>query len=153
MFNLKKKVNSVSNLFQIALEDSRRQMNGHPFTIEMEEEDLFFNFDLELMKIAVKNLLINAMEYSPPLSPIKLSEEILVTEFKISVIDEGSGIPDEMIPFIFEKFYRVPGSKYEGIGLGLTIVKRIVEIHQGKMEVQSNNGKGTIFSLILPKGS
>ena len=146
-----KKRQSVKALLQETLNELETEMTGLLVTKETPDEDLFFDFDMDLMKIALKNLLINAMEYSPADSPIQLTVQVLETEFSISVIDEGPGIPDELIPFIFEKFYRLPGTQYEGIGLGLTIVKDIMELHQGRMDVQSNQGKGTIFSLILPK--
>ena len=103
------------------------------------------------MKIALKNLLINAIQYSPATKPIWVKVKVGETEFTLSVIDEGPGISKEMIPFIFEKFYRLLESPMEGIGVGLTIVKDVVEIHQGRMEVHSQEGKGTEFSLILPK--
>lgn len=146
-----KKKNSINELLNKSLEESKGQINDHPISIVKNDEEMFFDFDFDLMKTAIKNLLINAMEYSPVGSPIEVQLEILETEFKISVIDSGPGIPSELIPYIFEKFYRLPGAQYEGIGLGLTIVKDIMALHQGKMEVNNHEGKGTIFSLILPK--
>ena len=69
------------------------------------------------------------------------------SEVKISFQDEGSGIPESIIGKLFEPFFT---TKEEGIGLGLPITKRIVEDHRGKIEVESTEGKGSIFSVILP---
>jgi two-component system, OmpR family, sensor histidine kinase KdpD len=146
-----KQKHSIKDLISQSIKEIKAVIDDHPIHIHLPEQDLFFDFDFELLKSALKNLLINAMEYSPVNSPITIEFEVSETEFKISVIDEGSGISQETIPYIFEKFYRTPGAKTEGIGLGLTIVKAVVDLHQGKMEVQSREGQGTKFSLILPK--
>jgi two-component system sensor histidine kinase KdpD len=142
---------SIKSLIDQSIQDVKSLLNDHPISVHLPEQDLFLDFDFNLMKIALNNLLINAIEYSPANKPIVLTVEIGEKEFKLSVKDEGPGIPNDMIPFIFEKFYRLPGSKVEGIGLGLTVVKAVVEVHQGRMEVQSHQDKGTEFSLILPK--
>lgn len=146
-----KKKNSIKALIEQASHDVQLQYNDRSIGCQLPEEDLFFDFDFKLMQIALKNLLINALEYSPPDKSIRITVEVLDQDFKISILDEGGGISQKMIPYIFEKFYRLPGEKLEGIGLGLTVVKAVVDIHQGKMEVQSEEGKGTRFSLILPK--
>jgi two-component system sensor histidine kinase KdpD len=142
---------SIKTLIDESIRDIKPLIDGHPLHFDLPEQDFFFNFDFNLMKIAFKNLLINAMEYSPASKPIRINLQVKEKEFKLSVIDEGSGISPEVLPFIFEKFYRVLGSKMEGIGLGLTIVKAIVDLHQGRLEVQSQEGQGTEVSLILPK--
>ena len=72
---------------------------------------------------------------------------------EVAVIDTGEGIPAEDLPCIFERFYRVDKSRARatgGSGLGLTIAKRLVEAHGGKIEVQSEPGKGSCFTFTLP---
>ncbi|MBI2830333.1 MAG: PAS domain-containing sensor histidine kinase, partial [Chloroflexi bacterium] len=72
---------------------------------------------------------------------------------EVSVTDSGEGIPPEELPNIFERFYRVDKSRNRatgGYGLGLTISKRIIETHGGKIEVQSEVGKGSRFSFTVP---
>lgn len=81
---------------------------------------------------------------------MKVFVEVLENDFKISVIDEGPGISEDVLPQVFEKFYRLPGSSSTGMGLGLAIVKSVMDIHQGKIEVEKANHKGTIITLILP---
>ncbi|HRQ33735.1 MAG TPA: ATP-binding protein, partial [Anaerolineales bacterium] len=75
------------------------------------------------------------------------------TEFSIGVQDTGLGIPDESIPRLFQKFYRVREheNKAAGTGLGLSICKQIVQGHNGRIEVKSKVGVGTTFSVYLPR--
>ncbi|MDO9027233.1 MAG: ATP-binding protein, partial [bacterium] len=83
---------------------------------------------------------------------ITLSAEAFPRKVRISVSDTGAGIPAEFLPRIFDRFYQVDGSstrKYGGVGLGLSIVKAIVEAHGGKIEVSSRLGGGTSFSFEL----
>jgi signal transduction histidine kinase len=73
----------------------------------------------------------------------------------VSVHDTGVGIPSEVVPHIFERFYRVPGIEVQtgssvGLGLGLYISRQIVERHSGRIDVQSVPDKGSVFSLMLP---
>lgn len=146
-----KQKSSIKTLIEQSLQEVKSLIDHHPVQFDLPDKDLFFNFDFNLIKIAFKNLLINAMEYSPANQSIRIQVEVGESEFTLSIIDKGPGISKEIMPFIFEKFYRLPGSQTEGIGVGLAIVKAIVEIHQGRMEIQSQEGQGTEFSLILPK--
>jgi signal transduction histidine kinase len=70
-----------------------------------------------------------------------------------SIEDNGPGIPNEGLKHLFEKFYRVPGSEKlaPGTGLGLSICRRIINAHQGKIDVESQVGRGTKFTVLLPK--
>jgi len=146
----RKEKHSIRSLIEEAFQEVTLLINGHQIDLQPPEHDLFFVFDFKLMKIAIKNVLINAIEYSPPSSSIDIRTSLLDMECKISVMDKGPGISKEMIPFIFEKFYRAQRSKLEGIGLGLTIVKSVIELHQGRLEIKNREGGGTEFSLILP---
>ncbi|WP_413066387.1 ATP-binding protein [Siminovitchia sp. 179-K 8D1 HS] len=99
----------------------------------------------------ILNLLENARKYSPKgaITTIEVSKKD--TEIKISIHDEGKGIPDHDIPFIFERFYRVDKSRSRelgGTGLGLSIVKEIVDAHHWEIEVYSEINKGTTFTII-----
>ena len=108
--------------------------------------------DRNKIKQVILNLLSNAIKYN------RRSGKILVTvttgdnELLMAVSDSGMGIPPESIPHIFEKFYRAPGSEHlaSGTGLGLSICKYIVEAHRGRIEVDSQVGTGTTFTVHLP---
>jgi signal transduction histidine kinase len=108
--------------------------------------------DRNKIKQVVLNLLSNAIKYNRPGGSINVSTRVEEQEMLIAVADTGYGILPEYIPYLFERFYRTPGSEQmtSGTGLGLSICKRIVEAHQGHIEVESEVGIGTIFTAYLP---
>lgn len=144
-----KKEHHIQKLIDDALKEVDVYTHDRLVNLQIQTHPSFLSFDYEWLKVALDNLLINACEYSPPKSPISISVEAFEKEFRLTVTDEGAGIPKELLPLIFEKFYRVPGTS-TGMGLGLAIVKRVVEIHQGKIEVEKYEKDGTAVTLILP---
>jgi len=101
-----------------------------------------------------ENLLDNALKYTPRGSTIAVSARALGGEITVSVRDNGPGIPDADLPHIFERFYRVDKGRSRdkgGTGLGLSIVKHIVQLHGGRVWVESELGKGTVFHFTLPQ--
>ena len=109
------------------------------------DSDLFFQ--------AILNLLDNAVKYSKPPAKVAVTIEKQENDFVIRVSDEGMGIPEEDLDRIFERFYAVNKSHSRslgGSGLGLSIVERIIEKHNGKIEVESKLGVGTTFIITLP---
>jgi len=116
-------------------------------TIESEiEKDVYANIDKDGIKICLYNLIKNAIE-STGEGIIKITLKKNDDKVELSVEDTGVGIPKEDLDKIFEPFYT---SKSKGIGLGLFIVKRIVDAHDGWVEVESFLGKGSKFSIIIP---
>jgi signal transduction histidine kinase len=112
-----------------------------------------FEADRDKIKQVVLNLLSNAIKYNRLGGAVNLSAGATESEACITVQDTGVGIPEESIPHLFEKFYRVRETegKVAGTGLGLSICKQIVQGHGGRMEVKSKIGTGTSFSVILPR--
>lgn len=112
------------------------------------------NMNRESIERAVINLVTNAIKYTPNGGHINvaLTHLIDVDEIQISVKDNGIGIPEECLPFVFERFFRVEKKVHtiKGTGLGLTIVKRIIEKHNGRLTVESEIGHGSNFSIFLP---
>ena len=101
----------------------------------------------------LNNLLSNAINYSPDGGKVTVAAKGIDHLIEIKVSDEGVGIPPEEVPKIFEKFYRVKHPKTRhvtGTGLGLSLVKGIVEAYHGSIGVESAPGKGTTFTIILP---
>ena len=93
------------------------------------------------------------MKYSPVPATIQIKLEDGETESLIKIIDNGYGIPEESLPHIFNRFYSVNKTlsrKLGGAGLGLSIVKNIIEKHQGSIIAQPNPDGGTVFTLALP---
>jgi signal transduction histidine kinase len=104
--------------------------------------------DIERM---LDNLIENGLRHAPEGSCVTLSAHGRGGTLVIEVIDEGPGIPDDELPYIFDRFYRARSSDgTRGSGLGLAIVKAIAEAHEGKVEVESWSGLGTTFRVELP---
>jgi signal transduction histidine kinase len=126
-------------------------------TLRFEEpgETILAEVDADRIGQVILNLLSNARKYSPRGYPITVTLQRAGFEAIISVRDMGDGIPPEALPYIFDQYYRAPGAKVHwgsqrGLGLGLFISKKLVERHAGRIEVQSEPGKGSTFSVYLP---
>jgi len=116
-------------------------------------ENITFKHNSSLIEQAIINLLNNAIKYSNGNSEIKITVIKQNHEIKISVEDKGSGIPEQHLSRLFERFYRVDKARSRelgGTGLGLSIVKHIALAHKGTVTVNSEIDRGSIFSLILP---
>ena len=108
--------------------------------------------DRELMEYALYNLLTNAVKYSPEDTEIHLVSELRGGELRLSVRDQGIGMDAKELKNIFKKFYRTrraEASGEVGTGIGLSIVEQIVEHHGGRIEVSSEPGKGSCFTMIV----
>jgi len=110
--------------------------------------------DRDRLKQVLLNLVVNALEHTPKGGDITLALSCVGDHARLTVTDTGTGIPKEELPHIFERFYRTDPSRkrkdYGGAGLGLSIAYWIVRSHQGRIEVGSEVGKGTTFSVWLP---
>ncbi|EKO35436.1 PAS domain-containing sensor histidine kinase [Leptospira santarosai] len=118
-----------------------------------EEADFEIKADPKRIRQVVLNLLGNAIKFTDSYGNILITLKKLESHFKLSVQDSGIGIPQDEIHRIFETFHQVKRedrSAYEGSGLGLPIVKKIVEAHQGSVEVESELEKGSTFNVFLP---
>lgn len=124
----------------------RFEAPGEPILAELDEDRI---------GQVILNLLSNARKYSPKGYPITVTLQRVGFEAIISVRDMGVGIPPEDLPHIFDQYYRAPEVKVQrgsqnGLGLGLFISRKLVERHAGRIEVQSEPGKGSVFSIFLP---
>jgi len=113
------------------------------------------SIDLQRMDYVITNLITNAIKYSPKGTEILVRMglgKLRTTEpgVRFSVTDQGPGIPMDYQEHIFERFYRVPGTKKSGAGLGLSIAREVVVMHQGEIGVISQVGIGSEFFFILP---
>ena len=108
--------------------------------------------DRELMEYALYNLLTNAVKYSPPETEVHVVSEFRHGELRLSVRDQGIGMDSKELKSIFKKFYRTKKAEESGevgTGIGLSIVEQIVTTHGGRMEVTSEPGKGSCFTMII----
>ncbi len=99
------------------------------------------------------NIVRNAIQASPPRATVKIDFEANQDQLKIFVVDHGCGIPDHVLPHIFEPFYSTKGQLKEGMGLGLSVSRNLVESMDGEISVSTEVGKGTTFRLMLPRWS
>ncbi|MDI3328349.1 MAG: ATP-binding protein [Alicyclobacillaceae bacterium] len=109
--------------------------------------------DRERMMQVMTNLLANALKFTPRGGRVTVGVAVQDGRATITVRDSGQGIPEEDIPKVFERFYRVDKSRSRrggGAGIGLTIVKRLVEAHGGTVEIESSPGKGTAVFVHVP---
>jgi signal transduction histidine kinase len=108
-----------------------------------------------LITQAVENIVENAIQYSSEKTSIIIDTQLHKKFFTMYIQDTGIGIPENVIHRIFDKFYRVDASRSRhtgGRGLGLTLTKAIIELHNGTIRVESEEGKGTVFTLHIPIG-
>jgi signal transduction histidine kinase len=117
-------------------------------------EDLRVTGDRELMEYACYNLLTNAVKYSPQQTEVAVSAWKEDGQVRIAVKDQGIGMDQKEVKQIFQKFYRTKKAEESGeagTGIGLSIVQQIVEQHGGRIEVTSQTGAGSCFTLALPQ--
>lgn len=139
--------NHLKQSFQYISEDK-----GTSLEFDFEPVDLYV--DKALFLRGIDNLVSNAIRYSPNNHPVKIMLKDDKDEIKISIWDQGIGISPEDVEHIFEPFYRSNDASawnQEGSGLGLYIVKQMVELHKGRIEVNSQPGKGTEINLFFNK--
>jgi signal transduction histidine kinase len=132
---------------------TRVQEKGLEISTNIPEELPPVNIDYHRISQVMRNLLENALKYTPNEGKITVTAERQEKWVKVNVIDNGDGIPAEDLPNMFERFYRVDKSRARqagGSGLGLTIAKRLVESHGGSISVRSEPGKGSCFSFTVP---
>ena len=141
----------------VAAMQAQATAKGISLLTDLPRELLPCDIDTQRIKQVLRNLLDNALAYTPSSGTITV--EVRQKDdywVEVSVRDTGAGIPIEDLPYIFERFYRVDKSRTRatgGYGLGLTIAKRLVEAHGGKIEVQSEVKKGSCFIFTVPVSS
>jgi signal transduction histidine kinase len=118
--------------------------------VESTEPDIGVDGDLERLQLVLSNLLANAVRHTPPEGRIGVLAERRGGVVRFEVSDTGEGIPREYQERIFEKFFRVPGMRSGGVGLGLYISREIVQAHGGEMGLESEPGKGSRFWFTVP---
>jgi signal transduction histidine kinase len=109
--------------------------------------------DRDKLEKILLNLVFNALKFTPAGGHVGLRAEKQDGDFVLTVNDTGMGIAEKSLPFVFDRFWQADGSsqrKYQGVGIGLALVKELVEIQNGKVAVQSQEGKGTTFTVRLP---
>jgi signal transduction histidine kinase len=109
--------------------------------------------DRDKLEKIVLNLVFNALKFTPAGGRVELRAERQGEEFVLIVTDTGMGISEKQLPYVFDRFWQADGSskrKYQGVGIGLALVKELVEIQGGKVTVESKEGHGAAFTVRLP---
>ncbi|MBI4384025.1 MAG: PAS domain-containing protein [Nitrospinae bacterium] len=145
----------ILEVIEAAIADCSAKARQKDLTVKMKcDGDMRANINQPLLEQALVNLIDNAVKYSEPGKSILVQALQSASEVTVSVHDEGCGIPDDHLPRLFERFYRVDKARSRqlgGTGLGLAIVKHIAQAHRGTVEVKSSPGKGSVFSIHLPR--
>ena len=150
---LKREQIDLARLIQGSIDASAQELGAHPVHLQSKMQRGTVWADRQLLEMALFQLLDNAAKYGNPDSSITIDVQEEQAETLISIRNEGSFIPPDEREKIFKRFYRSPGSdrKASGTGIGLSVVKRITEAHQGRAWVNSGEQTGTTFFLTLPR--
>jgi two-component system CheB/CheR fusion protein len=156
-FELSKQRATLSDVIHLALEIARPQLEGkqHPLQIELGAEEIYLIADTNRLAQAIANLLHNASKYSSAATPIRLSTSSTADQITVRVTDQGVGIPADMFEHVFDLYAqvdRMEDGTHDGLGIGLTLVKRIIELHGGTTRAASAGpGRGSEFTVHLPR--
>src|SRR6185369_4320993 len=119
------------DVVQTTLRELQRELSAHPVKLEIPTEPMLVRLDFSLVQHALANLLMNAATHTPPGTPVEVQANFAEESLVLSVADRGPGIPAELVPRVFDKFFRAPDAPTGGSGLGLTIAKGFIEAHGG----------------------
>ncbi|MBT2698896.1 HAMP domain-containing protein [Bacillus sp. ISL-40] len=147
--NISSFINRIIHKFQGLAKENEIQLFA-----EIDNEITSISFDPDRIEQVLTNLIDNAIRHTPKGGSVKLSVTSEDKGVMIRVKDSGSGIPDEDLPFVFERFYKADKARTRGragTGLGLAIAKNIMDAHRGHISVQSKLGQGTTFSFLVPR--
>jgi len=146
---------NLMNVIEAAVQVCKPSAESKGIKVELDcDENLVARIDSPLMEQAIVNLLDNAVKYSDKNKSVRIKAFQDERGIFIEIIDQGKGIEEEHLPRLFERFYRVDKARSRslgGTGLGLAIVKHIIQAHGGHVSVISFPGKGSTFTILLPK--
>jgi len=141
----------VGDLVQTTVRLLEHELSGREIKIEIEEKIPLAKLDFTLMQQALSNLLLNVAVHTPAGTPISLQVRHETGWLVLNVADSGPGLSPELLPRIFDKFFRAPNAPAGGSGLGLAIVKGFVEAHGGQITAANRPGGGAIFTIRIPQ--
>jgi signal transduction histidine kinase len=152
---LKRESIPVKQMVELCVERARPLAERKRIAIQLEPiaDELQLTGDRELMEYACYNLLTNAVKYSPRDTEVSVTARKVDGHIRIAVKDQGIGMDQKEVKQIFQKFYRTKRAEESGeagTGIGLSIVQQIVEQHGGQIDVISQPGIGSCFTLVLP---
>ncbi|MEC1387319.1 cell wall metabolism sensor histidine kinase WalK [Aerococcus viridans] len=146
-------VNHILDRFDMMLQSEDYEGKNYIIKRELMEEEVWVEIDQDKLIQVIDNIMNNAIKYSPDGGTIYVRLMSTHNQLVLSIQDQGLGIPQESIPHLFDRFYRVDKARSRaqgGSGLGLSIAKEEIELHNGKIWVNSIENKGTTFFISLP---
>lgn len=145
---------SIQELIVRLVQAQRGRIDEHGLTLNTHIEcNKCVCADREMLYRAIEHIVVNACKFSRPYGTIQLHVESVDNQCRVTVTDEGIGIPVEKQAQIFEPFYQVDLTRtrrYNGLGIGLRLVHAIIERHHGEIHVSSQMGRGSTFALTIP---
>ncbi|MFI5250895.1 MAG: ATP-binding protein [Bacteroidota bacterium] len=140
----------LHDLINSAVNKLEHELSQHSVIIDIPPEFPLIKLDFGLIEQSIANVLLNGATYTPSGSEIHIRCSMEGDDCLIIISDNGPGFPQESLPRVFEKFYRVPGTSSGGSGLGLSIAKGFVEAHKGSIKVENRIQGGAQFTIRLP---
>jgi hypothetical protein len=150
-FSMAELVQDVTQTFQLRAQQKSIQLDA-----SLQQRLPLIHGDIAMMQRVLENLLENGLRHTPEGGRISITVDVDSGNVVVKVSDTGCGIPDEEVPRIFDRFYqrdKTASSENPGAGLGLSIVKRILELHGSVIKVKSKLDQGTTFSFTVPVGN
>jgi len=149
---LRRASHSIQELIQLVMDKLRTVVEDRKIQVDIGTDVPPVWVDAELIEVALRQLVDNALKYSPAGSPVTIAAKSKDGRVVVSVADHGPGIGEAEQGRIFEKFYRAEASRHQipGAGLGLVIAREIVHAHGGEIWLDSHPGEGSIFQFTLP---
>jgi two-component system sensor histidine kinase KdpD len=141
----------IHDLISSTLKQLEKELKNYIVEIDIPQDMPLLKIDFILIEQVLKNILYNASIYTPAGTVINIRTKFDEENCYITIADNGPGIPQEHITYIFDKFYRAKGKNTGGIGLGLSIAKGFVEAHSGLISVKSIISEGTTFTIQLKR--
>jgi two-component system sensor histidine kinase KdpD len=140
----------IRDIIQAALKKLQAELSQHVVSVNIAENMPLMQLDFGLIEQACTNLLHNASLYTPPGTVIDIDASMYENELLLRIHDNGPGFPDDAQKKIFDKFYRVPGTRTGGTGLGLSIVRGFIEAHKGTITASNQPSGGAQFVIRIP---
>jgi two-component system sensor histidine kinase KdpD len=150
--NIRRRQVSVPDIIRSSLHRMKALLDGRPLKVQIQEDISPVDADPDMIGLAIRQLLGNAVKYSPPETTIAISASQAGDTVTIAVRDYGPGIPQDEVEAVFERFYRGKQTQESvaGTGMGLSIARDIVRAHHGKLRLQNTPEGGAQFSFTLP---
>jgi two-component system sensor histidine kinase KdpD len=151
-FQLSPAPHSPSSLIAVVLEQVKPMTDEREIRVTVSSGLPSISVDAGLVQLAIRQLVDNALKYSPSTTPVTISARGTAGGVAISVADHGPGIPEAEQSKVFERFYRGAADRHHvaGTGIGLTIAREIMRAHGGDVSLTSRPGQGAEFSLLFP---